>query len=91
MTATTPGAPQTRALTYAWAILCALTILAWWLAPGHSGGTAVASIPITIAVVLIAFVKGAVIIHWFMEARTAPRWLRVATAAWLAILAIYLY
>lgn len=96
MTATTPGASRTRALTYVWAALCALTILSWWLAPGHSGGPAVAGVPITLAVVLVAFVKGAMIIHWFMEARTAPRWLRVATAAWLtvlwvAILAIYLY
>ena len=58
--------------------------------------TAVASVPITVAVVLLGFIKGRMIIRYFMEVRTAPRWLKVATDAWLivlwvAILAIYLY
>ncbi len=55
-----------------------------------------ASVPITVAVVLLGFVKGRMIIRYFMEVRTAPRWLKVTTDTWLlvvwgAILAIYLY
>lgn len=85
-----------RTTTYAWIILSAITIASWWLAPGHSRGAAAASIPITIAVVLLAFIKARVIIRYFMEVRTAPRWLKLFADAWLtvlwaAILAIYLH
>ncbi|MBI3212235.1 MAG: cytochrome C oxidase subunit IV family protein [Mycobacterium sp.] len=87
----------TRPATYAWVALCAITLLSWWLAPGHSAtDVAVASVPITVAVVALGFVKGRLIIRYFMEVQTAPRWLKVATDAWLvvlwlAILAIYLF
>lgn len=80
-----------------WLVLCAITISSWWLAPGHrGGGAAVASVPITVAVILLGFIKGRLIIRTFMEVRTAPRWLRLSTDAWLvvlwaSILAIYLY
>jgi Prokaryotic Cytochrome C oxidase subunit IV len=82
--------------TYVWLILSAITVISWWLAPGHPGGHAVASAPITVAVVLLGFVKGRMIIQYFMEVRTAPRWLKLTTDAWLVvlwgtILAIYLY
>jgi hypothetical protein len=51
---------------------------------------------ITVVVIALGFVKGRLIIRYFMEVRTAPRWLRLATDAWLAmlwlgILAIYLW
>ena len=97
MTATVaPAARSARTTTYAWLILSAITVISWWLAPGHAGGHAVASVPITVAVVLLGFVKGRMIIRYFMEVRTAPRWLKVTTDAWLTvlwatILAIYLY
>jgi heme/copper-type cytochrome/quinol oxidase subunit 4 len=83
-----------RTTTYVWLILSAITLISWWLAPG--GGHAVASVPITVAVILLGFVKVRMIISYFMEVRTAPRWLKLATDAWLivlwgAILAIYLY
>ena len=47
-------------------------------------------------VILLAFIKGRLIIRYFMEVRTAPRWLKLSTDAWLvivwaAVLAIYLY
>ena len=79
-----------------WLVLSAITVLSWWLAPGHPGGHAVASVPITVAVVVLGFIKGRMIIRYFMEVRTGPRWLKIATDAWLivlwaAILAIYLY
>ena len=71
--------------------------MSWWLAPPHDHGTpAVASVPITVAVILLGFIKGRMIIRYFMEVRTAPRWLEVVTDAWLtvlwaAVLAIYLF
>jgi Prokaryotic Cytochrome C oxidase subunit IV len=85
-----------RTTAYVWLLLSAITVLSWWLAPGHSGGHAVANVPITVAVVVLGFIKGRMIIRYFMEVRTAPRWLKAATDAWLivlwaAILAIYLY
>jgi hypothetical protein len=97
VTATVPPAARSvRTATYVWLILSAITVISWWLAPGHSGGQAVASVPITVAVVLLGFVKGRMIIRYFMEVRTAPRWLKVTTDGWLVvlwvtILAIYLY
>ena len=97
MTATAAAQGRsTRTTTYAWLTLSAITAITWWLAPGHSGGHAVPSVPITVAVVLLGFIKGRMIIRYFMEVRTAPRWLKVTTDAWLivlwaAILTIYLY
>jgi caa(3)-type oxidase subunit IV len=93
---TTQPANAMRAITYAWLVLTGITIVSWWLAPGHSGGVAVPNVAITVAVVALGFVKGRLIVGYFMEVRTAPRWLRLATDAWLAvlwlgILAIYLW
>jgi hypothetical protein len=88
---------DSRKTTLVWVLLCAITIGSWWLAPGHRGdGTGVASVPITVAVVLLGLIKGRLIIRTFMEVRTAPRWLQLSTDAWLvilwmSILAIYLY
>lgn len=92
----TPQSRSSRTTTYVWLIRSAITAVTWWLAPGHPGGHALASVPITVAVVLLGFVEGRMIIGYFMEVRTAPRWLKVATDAWLillwtSILAIYLY
>jgi cytochrome c oxidase subunit IV len=86
-----------RTTTYAWIILSAITMISWSLAPGHTqDAAAVASVPITVAVVLLGFIKGHMITRYFMEVRTAPRWLKLFTDAWLAILwagvlAIYLH
>ncbi|KWX68152.1 cytochrome C oxidase subunit IV family protein [Mycobacterium sp. NAZ190054] len=97
MTATTTGASaQNRAITLAWLGLSAITLLSWWLAPGHSGGHADPSVPITVAAILLGFVKCRMIIRYFMEVRTAPRWLRRGTDAWLvvlwtAVLVVYLW
>lgn len=85
-----------RAITVVWLALTAITVLSWWLAPGHSGGHAEASIPITVAAIVLGFVKCRLIVRYFMEVRTAPKWLRHSTDAWLvalwvAVLAIYLW
>jgi hypothetical protein len=41
---------------------------------------------VTIAVLAIAAVKTRVVVRQFMDVRAAPRWLRRATDAWLAVL-----
>jgi Prokaryotic Cytochrome C oxidase subunit IV len=61
-----------RTVTCAWIILSANTIGSCWLAPGHARGAAVvASAPITVAVIPLGFIKGHMIIRYFMEVRTA--------------------
>ena len=85
-----------RAITYAWVVLSAITVASWWLAPDHSAGVATASASISIAVIALGFIKSRMIIRYFMEVRTAPRWLKLATdgwlaALWLGVLVIYLY
>jgi Prokaryotic Cytochrome C oxidase subunit IV len=86
----------TRAVTIAWIVLCAITLATWWLSPAHSAAAAVASVSVTAAVVALGLIKSRLIIRYFMEVRTAPRWLRMATDGWLVVLwggvlAIYLY
>lgn len=73
-------------LTASWLVLVAITVLAWWLAPGHSGGHVEPSIPITVTVIALSAVKARLIIRNFMEVRAAPIWLRRTTDAWLAVL-----
>ncbi|ORV41101.1 prokaryotic cytochrome C oxidase subunit IV family protein [Mycolicibacter engbaekii] len=73
-------------LTGSWVVLVAITVLAWWLSPGHTAGPVQPSIPITVTVIALSAVKARLIIRNFMEVRTAPIWLRRATDAWLAVL-----
>lgn len=75
-----------RAITAVWIVLVLVTIGTWWLAPGHTSGTVVGSVPITVVVLALAVVKSRLIIRYFMEVRAAPVWLRRATDAWLAVL-----
>jgi apolipoprotein N-acyltransferase len=97
VTATAAQRPhESRAITYAWAVLCAITIGSWWLSPGHTTHTASPSVAITTAVVLLGFIKGRLVIRYFMAVNTAPRWLKLSTDAWLfalwaAVLAIYVH
>lgn len=83
-------------LTGTWLVLVAITVLAWWLAPGHSDGPVKPSLPITVTVIALSAIKARLIIRNFMEVRTAPVWLRRTTDAWLgvlwtAVLVIYLF
>jgi hypothetical protein len=80
------SAGSSRAITIAWLILSAITLISWWLAPGHSGGLATASVPITVLAVLLGFLKCRMIIRSFMEVRHAPSWLRHSTDLWLVVL-----
>jgi hypothetical protein len=85
-----------RKITVAWIVLSALTIGSWWMSPAHAGDTPVRSLGITLAVIVVGFVKSRLIIRYFMEVSTAPNWLKSATDGWLLVLwgsalAIYLY
>ena len=86
---------EERTMTWTWLVLMAITVGTWWLAPAHSHGVASASVAVTCVVLGLAAVKARLIIRQFMEVRTAPAWLKVATDAWLgvliaAVLVIYL-
>ncbi|MGV0791418.1 cytochrome C oxidase subunit IV family protein [Mycolicibacterium sp. XJ1819] len=73
-------------MTWVWAVLTAVTIGSWLLAPAHLKNTAQASVLITALVLALTFVKSRLIIRYFMEVRTAPRWLKRSCEAWLAVL-----
>ncbi len=97
-TASAATAPRSanRVVTCIWVILSAITVVSWWLGPGHVRSSPIASVPITVAVQTLGLIKSRLIIRYFMVVRTAPRWLRIATDAWLgvfwgAVLGIYLY
>jgi hypothetical protein len=85
----------TARLTLVWTVLSVITVVSWSFAPAHGGMTA-PSVPITVAVLGMALIKVRLIIQYFMEVHTAPRWLKAFTDVWLvvlwaAILGIYLY
>ncbi|AMO63831.1 Uncharacterised protein [Mycolicibacterium phlei] len=84
-----------RVMTWTWLALTAITVGSWWLAPAHFTDTVQPSTPITALVLALTVIKVRLILRNFMEVRTAPRWLRYGTDAWLAVLfltvfAIYL-
>jgi hypothetical protein len=87
---------QSKSTTIVWAVLSAITIVSWFLAPAHRHGSVSASTTITIAVLVLAAIKTRLIIQHFMEVRSAPTWLKLATDGWQVvlfggILAIYLW
>ena len=77
-----------RTITWTWLVLVAITVGSWWLAPAHSRGVASASVAVTCVVLALALVKARLIIRNFMEVRAAPRWLKLATDAWLVVLGV---
>jgi hypothetical protein len=83
----------TSRITWTWALLSALTVVSWVLAATRRFSPSTA---VTIVVLGIATVKTRYVIRQFMDVRAAPRWLRRATGAWLAVLmaaivALYLW
>ena len=64
-----------------WLFLLGVTGVTYWL--GESGQMAHASLVPVLGIFGIAFVKGWVIIHDFMELRHAPRLWRNLLLAWL--------
>ncbi|WP_024805986.1 cytochrome C oxidase subunit IV family protein [Nocardia sp. BMG51109] len=90
----TTAAKDKRSVLVAWAMLTAMTVLAWRLTPGHAGPAV--SDGLVVGIVVLGMIKCRLIIRYFMEIRFAPRWLRIATDAWLgvvwvALLGIHLY
>lgn len=79
-----------RAILVAWAALSAATVLAWLLSPGESQAETTVGKELVAAVVVLGLIKCRLIIRYFMEVRHAPRWLQLATDAWLAVLWIAL-
>jgi len=81
-------------LVGAWALLVALTFVAWWLGGEH--GLAALGIKAIDGVILgLAFAKMFVVSHVFMEQRLAASWLRASFAGWYLVVggglvAIYL-
>ena len=66
-------------MTWAWFLLVAVTMLAWWLAEGEqkiAGAT-------TTAIFLTACVKIWIIGYQFMELKIAPAFLRYSFFLWL--------
>jgi Prokaryotic Cytochrome C oxidase subunit IV len=93
---TTRTTENARRTTIVWALLSVITIVSWFLAPAREQSAADASTPITITVLGLALVKTRLIIQHFMEVRTAPAWLELATDGWLValfggVLGIYLW
>ncbi|HKS99266.1 MAG TPA: cytochrome C oxidase subunit IV family protein [Rugosimonospora sp.] len=72
--------------TYVWVVLSALTVLAWWLGAERGGSGAGRSVAVTAAVLALGLVKVRCVLRYFMEVRTAPRWLRLSTDGWLLVL-----
>ncbi|MGW5381573.1 cytochrome C oxidase subunit IV family protein [Nocardia sp. NPDC003963] len=85
-----------RVITIVWLALSATTVLSWWLAPGHSAAPVSPSTVVTVAAILLGALKTRLVLRYFLEVGTGPRWLRVSTDAWLivvwgAVLGIYLW
>ena len=67
----------------AWLLLLAATALTWAL--GESGAAGTGAI---VAMLLIAFVKGRLVILDFMELRHAPRLWRLLLEGWLLLVGV---
>ena len=88
---TTPDAPDTgvdRRLTTTWIAAAVLTVVSWGVAVAVDGGHAKPSTAVAVIGLMLAAVKVRLIIQQFMDVRTAPRWLKVFTDAWLGVLSL---
>ncbi|WP_433241594.1 cytochrome C oxidase subunit IV family protein [Actinomadura nitritigenes] len=81
-----PVPKEARPVLLAWAALTAATVLAWLLSSGESGSSAALGDGAVAGIAVLGSIKCRLIIRCFMEVRHAPRWLRIATDAWLAVL-----
>jgi len=76
-------------LTHVWLFLTAITVASWWI--GHNQGSAFQlDAAVTLTVLLIASVKAQLVIQYFMEVRSAPRWLKRTAYGWNIALLILL-
>lgn len=80
-----------RSLTWIWLTLVVITVGSWLLAPARFSHAVDASASVTALVLVLTFVKSRLIIRYFMEVGDGPRWLKLATDAWLAVLMIAVF
>ena len=64
----------------AWLVLVVATFITWYLGEVGAAGTAA-----IVAMLVIAFIKGRLVILDFMELRAAPRLWRVLLEGWLIV------
>ncbi|WP_372781972.1 cytochrome C oxidase subunit IV family protein [Litorivivens sp.] len=77
-------------LTTVWATLSLITVAAWLI--GRNVGTDLQpSHAVTLSVLLIAAAKAQLVIMYFMEVRSAPRWLKRVAYGWVLVLFPLLY
>ena len=80
-------------LTYVWAFLTAITVASWWI--GQSRGISFQlDATVTLTVLLMASLKAQLVIQYFMEVGSAPRWLKQTAYGWnigllLLLLSVY--
>jgi hypothetical protein len=73
-----------KRLKLTWIILCAITLVSWWIGAHQDGNEA--GIAVFAAIIFIAVFKVRVIFWEFMEVRTAPARLKCMADAWLGLL-----
>ena len=89
------GSYLNNRLTHVWAFLTAITVASWWI--GQSRGTGFQlDAAVTLTVLLMASVKAQLVIQYFMEVRSAPRWLKQTACGWnigllLLLLGVYCF
>lgn len=87
------GSYLNNRLTHVWAFLTTITVASWWI--GQSRGTTFQlDAAVTLTVLLMASVKAQLVIQYFMEVRSAPRWLKQTAYGWnigllLLLLGVY--
>ena len=70
-----------NAANRAWLVLLAGTGITWWL--GESGTAASASVLAVFVMLGLAYIKGLLVIHDFMELRHAPMMWKLLLVGWL--------
>lgn len=85
-TTTTTPTREGRRITWAWLALSLLTVTSWWIGPIRGNVSPTPNVLVTVTVLVLALVKARLVIRQFMEVRTAPAWLRIATDVWLIVL-----
>jgi cytochrome c oxidase subunit 4 len=77
-------------LTYVWAVLVVITVASWFIGRGHGAAYQIDA-AITVGVLVIAAFKAQLVIRYFMEVRSAPRWLKRTAYGWnIALLCLLL-
>jgi len=72
-------------LVIAWSVLCAITLLAWWIGAHHREGSLQPDPVVGLSAMAITVIKVRVIIREFMDVRHAPVQLKYVTDAWLIV------